>query len=148
MNKWDKVTYQSCKPARPDFTQAKVIKVYDGDTVTLGTLDLNRYSCRIFGIDTAEMRTKDKIEKEHAIASRDFLRSRIGDQVVLVNIVGTDKYGRVLAVLECNGENINQLMMRDGGAVEYNGGTKPETDWKIVKLAASDETVSDKRKSS
>ena len=135
MSSWDAVTYASCRPAWPDLRTGKVIKVYDGDTVTIGTQDMVRHSCRLSGIDTAELRTRDKVEKARAYASRDFLRSRVMDKIVDITVNGVDKYGRVLCVISFEGVNINELMIEKGGAVEYEGGSKPRTNWANVPAA-------------
>ncbi len=136
MFSWKYVTYKSCKPYKPDIKRAKVIKVYDGDTVTLGTRHHVRYSCRLAGIDTAEIRTKNPEEKAKAIESRDFLRSIIMDEVVDVEVISLDKYGRILAKLRYNGQDISQLMLDQGGAVPYDGGRKLSVIWEKMPVKA------------
>ena len=129
MSTWSDVTYASCRAARPELSVGKVVKVYDGDSITIGTLDKVRYSCRLSGIDTAELRSSSTTERDIAYASRDFLREKILHMIVDVVVRGIDKYGRLLCVIELDGVNINDLMITSGGAIEYNGGKKRNVDW-------------------
>ena len=112
-------------------TYAKVYKVYDGDTVKIifeYRGELIKYSCRIFGIDTPEIRTKDLEEKRLGYLARDFLSSFLLNKVVKIELFDFDKYGRLLAKLYINvgGEekNISDIMISEGYAKPYFGGTK------------------------
>lgn len=121
--------------------ECKVLSVYDGDTITVALPfcgKLFKTKCRLLGIDSPEIRTKDAIEKVAAVLARDWLRSRIGGRRVWLQCKGYDKYGRLLAnVFEREQEaqthqgasgsgsgSINSLMVTHGHAVEYDGGTK------------------------
>lgn len=112
-------------------TYARVVKVYDGDTVTIVFEHKNemiKYSCRLFGIDTPEIRTKDLEEKKKGYAARDYLHSYINDQIVKINLLKFDKYGRLLANLFVNiggtYHDVSRLMINEGHAKAYFGGTK------------------------
>ena len=119
-----------------------VIKVYDGDTITIASrLDgvkcgpLYRFSVRLNGIDTPEMKGGDGGESEKAVAilARDWLSSEILNKRVVLRDVKTEKYGRLLAeVWDKDGKiNFNKRMIEKRFAVEYDGGTKsiPSGDW-------------------
>ena len=59
---------------------AKVVDVYDGDTITVVFKVFNQYykwNCRIMHVDTPEIKTKDKIEKERGIFVRNKLKVNI-----------------------------------------------------------------------
>ena len=53
----------------------KVIRVYDGDTLTIETPIGTTVSLRLVGVDTPEMNASSRAEKNLAIAARDFLRN-------------------------------------------------------------------------
>ena len=87
----------------------KVVKVYDADTITLAFrvpvpqpppkhLIVYR-SCRISGIDAPELRTSDPEEREAAQQGADQLRNLIIDEIMYMDSVGPDKYGRPLVDL-------------------------------------------------
>ena len=127
---------------------AKVVNVYDGDTlrVKVKLHKLVQYSCRLIGIDAPEMKPKKKDythggvydeegrneEKAAAVQSRDALIDMIGDAVVWAVFGKMDKYGRPLVTLYTrrgfrgrkNGMNVNQWMLENAYAVPYDGGTK------------------------
>lgn len=112
-------------------TYAKVTRVYDGDTITIIFPFKNefiKYSCRIYGIDTPEIRTRDDEEKKRGYAARDFLKSFIENEIVKIDLLKFDKYGRLLAIVyvDINGTytNINNLMIQHNHAKPYFGGTK------------------------
>lgn len=114
--------------------RAKVLSVYDGDTVTLmidmGLKHFARVKVRLIGIDTPEIRTRDKAEKALGLAARDYLSDRILDKDVIVHTVEKGKFGRWLGRLwlpddgEQLGESLNEEMIRAGHAKPYNGGAR------------------------
>ena len=109
--------------------KAKVVSVYDGDTVKC-VFPLNdqiyKWNCRLSGIDTPELRTRNKKEKKFGYEVRDYLREKILNKVVTLECGEFDKYGRLLIKIKCDGEecSINQLLINNDYAFEYNGGTK------------------------
>jgi micrococcal nuclease len=111
-------------------TKAKVVSVYDGDTVTLVfkfANDFYKWNCRLNGIDTPEMKSKDNDEKAFAIKARDFLREQILGKIVDIKCGDFDKYGRLLiSIFIENDINISDLMISEGYAKSYFGGTKEE----------------------
>ncbi len=101
--------------------KAKVVKIYDGDTVTLDIklgcfVTLEREKCRLMGIDTPEMRGEEKAKGKLA---RDFLRDMILGQEVIVQtfLDRTGKYGRLLVDIHHNGVFINEFLVTSGYAV-------------------------------
>jgi len=109
--------------------QAIVVSVYDGDTITVVFKFANKFykwNCRINGIDTPEIKTKNIDEKAYAIKARDALRSKILGNIIQITCGDFDKYGRLLVdVIYCD-ENINKYMIDAGFAKIYTGGTKNE----------------------
>ena len=133
------------KPFIPEIRAGKIVRVYDGDTVTIAArmqIDgvdipkLFRYSVRLRRIDSPEMKTKNKKEKELAIKSRDALSQLIMGKMVSFIDVEYDKYGRILAeVLTEDGINVSDWMIKCGYAVTYDGGTKHRpAEWTDVEL--------------
>lgn len=122
--------------------QAKVVRCYDGDNVTLSyrptrKSGLIQQECRLDGIDAPEMRVgkgnplRDRI-KAAAAQSKAALEAKVLNKVVTARIGPPGKYGRPLVVLEYGGEIINDWMIRNHHAVKYNGGTK-STDAEILR---------------
>lgn len=135
----------------------KCVDVYDGDTIKVvfavdGMNDVYRWNCRINRVDTPEIRTKNKKEKEFAKVVRDKLREKILNKLVIVDCLDFDKYGRLLAEIyhseslqqvkdhsellnnfgkvfdeELNIENISDFLIKNEYAKPYDGGKK--TKW-------------------
>lgn len=112
--------------------EAKIVKVYDGDSIhAVFPLPMTddptpyRWSCRIAGIDTPELRTKNDKERELAIEARDVVRSLILNEQVRIDLDDFDKYGRVLCkVFDTTGKPVSATLIEKGLAKEYHGGTK------------------------
>lgn len=107
-------------------TLAKCVKVYDGDTATFAfrphaLLQPFTFSCRFKGYNSAEIKGKTEAEKLKAKQSRDFLASYIKDKIVKLVIYENDKYGRPIVDVYINNIYINDLMVRNGHGVPYDG---------------------------
>lgn len=137
--------YDEVQPFIPSITQGKVVRVYDGDTITIATrIDLDgrpsaqlyRFNVRLRGIDSPEMRSKNQTEKLLAIDARDALHDIVMGQMVSLEGTSYDKYGRLLAdVKTLKGLNVGQWMIEQGYAVNYNGGKKYiPNEWTDVSL--------------
>jgi endonuclease YncB( thermonuclease family) len=106
---------------------AKVVHVYDGDTVHLVFEFLGqlfKWHTRIAHVDTPELRTKNLEEKKLGYQTRDKLIEYIHGKVVEVVCLDFDKYGRVLAEITYNGERIDEWLITNGYAKPYEGKTK------------------------
>ena len=109
----------------------KVVSVYDGDTVKC-VFPLNnkfyKWNCRINGIDTPEIRTRSKLEKEMGFKARDFLREKILKKMVEIHCGEFDKYGRLLVNIKLDNEDMSELLISEGLAFKYDGGTRQNWD--------------------
>ena len=56
--------------------------------------------------------------------ARDALKETILNKTVHLENVQTEKYGRILADVVCDGINMNNWMVTQRFAVKYDGGTK------------------------
>lgn len=127
------ITYTDTVEFVPPIHKGIVVKVYDGDTITVAsrletgftaTSTLYRFRVRLRGIDTPEIKGSSEAEKTKAKEARDALSEQImGHEVVLRNL-GNEKYGRVLADVYFREVHMNQWMLDQGYAQVYDGGTK------------------------
>jgi micrococcal nuclease len=125
------VQYHDTRAFVPPIHVGKVIKVYDGDTITIaskypGAPDspMYRFSVRLNGIDSAEIKGKTFAEKEQAILARDALSKMILNKIVVLKNLSTEKYGRLLADVYLEDLHLNAWMLEHKYAVPYDGGTK------------------------
>ena len=115
----------------------KVIKVVDGDTVDVD-IDLGfgvmikDERVRIMGIDTPESRTRDKVEDlfgEAAKARLKELMANGGKLITTEDKKGEDmkgKFGRILGDFKVDGRKVTEILVEEGHAVAYFGGSKEE----------------------
>ena len=93
MNSIDKdvqdANWKNTRPFIPNIKACKVIKVYDGDTITVATklhetFPVHRFSVRLSGIDTPELRASNENEKKRAYIAKKYLEDKILNQTVVV----------------------------------------------------------------
>ncbi len=120
--------------------KANLVKVVDGDTVDVD-IDLGfgvwmrDERVRIMGIDTPESRTSDKVEKLFGLAAKNRVKEMLESNVILKTFAAKDgedmkgKFGRILGdfFIEAEGKLLTEVMIDEGHAVPYHGGSKDET---------------------
>ena len=119
-------------PFIPPITEGQVINVFDGDTITIvsklpyDASPLYRFSVRLAGIDTPEIKGKTDRERELAQEAKCALQKLIWNKVVVLKNLKTEKYGRVLADVYLGDLHVNQWLLDNNYAVQYSGGKKIE----------------------
>ena len=131
----------------------RVVSLYDGDTLTIALNvfgGIYKFSVRMNGIDTCEIKSKNEKNKELACFARSRILSLITEKdvsetstwndrrkinnilnksmyFVWVECFDFDKYGRLLANIykyENSQEHFSQILLREKLAYEYKGDTK------------------------
>jgi len=111
---------------------AKCVKVYDGDTITvimkLLGLPAMRYSIRLSNLDTAELKSDNEIEKLFAEHTQKVCSDMLLGKMIKLDLGKFDKYGRILAKVYCDTLGINvdvstHLIQNHMGYI-YGGGKK------------------------
>jgi len=128
--------WKNTKPFIPPINRGEVIKVYDGDTITVATKlplidddNVYRFNIRLNGINCPEIRSKNREEKNAAIFIQQTLENLLLHKNVTLKNLGSEKYNRLLADVifydDNNVEiNISQWLLNNNYAVKYDGGTK------------------------
>jgi len=154
----------------PDVRYGRVVKVYDGDTITIGAKlypiransPIYRFSVRLNGIDTPELKGSSPEEHEIAVIARDWLSEMIMGKMVSLENVSFEKYGRLLATVyllvpeeglwgwrrklgwkvvqkfKREHTSLNDQMIKFHFAVPYDGGHKDQRNWREHYLSGSD----------
>ena len=156
------------KPASFEYN-ATLIRVLDGDTID-AYIDLGfdlkiKKRIRYMGIDTWESRTRDLEEKEKGLAAKARNKELLEGGVFKLVSHGTGKFGRVLGEVFVSEEvvgshgwdineidktsdgllSINDILIAEGHAYEYDGGKKKAFVSEIEKeKAAKKEDLVDK----
>tara|TARA_R110001599_G_scaffold264915_2_gene465462 strand:- start:57 stop:449 length:393 start_codon:yes stop_codon:yes gene_type:complete len=118
------------KPAPDAFVyNATLDRIIDGDTfdciLDLGfDVKLHKQRVRLHGIDTPESRTRDLAEKKLGLAAKERLKELCVGKFKIKSL-GKGKYGRILGIPYTeDGADICQILIDEGHAIEYHGGTK------------------------
>ena len=118
----------------PPISSGRVIKCYDGDTITIASYlpykksKLYKFSVRINGIDCPEIRGKTENEKKCAFLSKSAVENKILNKIVTLENVGTEKYGRILADVIIDNISSGPWLIEQNLAVNYDGKTKHTPD--------------------
>ena len=111
----------------------KLERVVDGDTcdalIDLGFNTWAKRRIRFKGVDCWESRTRDLDEKKKGLAAKAYVKDLLensDDGKFSIISHGVGKYGRVLGEIFVKGHetSINQLLIENGHAYEYEGGKK------------------------
>ena len=107
----------------------KVVKVSDGDTVTILTSDKTQHKIRLNDIDAPE--------KKQAFGnkSKDNLAKYIAGKTVTVQYQKKDKYKRILGTIYYNNTDINLQQVKDGYAWVYKKYSNNSSYYEAEKLA-------------
>ena len=115
--------------------KAIITKVIDGDTVDVDIdlgfeVWLRNQRIRLYGIDTPESRTSDKVEKVFGNLAKSKILEfcPVGSSIILQTKTDDSrgKYGRILGELVVDGVNVNQYMIDNNYAVAYFGMSKSD----------------------
>ena len=133
-------------------TSGKIVEIYDGDTCKIVLLNnniLQKFNCRINGIDTPEMKPLlSKSNREIEIKNAYRCRNRLiqlstsvsantdikkvsldtNTKIIYIECLEFDKYGRLLVNIYDTFKSMsyNEILVNEGFAKKYNGGTKDE----------------------
>ena len=115
-----------------------LLRVVDGDTID-AEIDLGfdikvKKRIRFAGINAPESRTKDLEEKARGLAAKDRVKQLLdGCENIQLHSHGIGKFGRCLGEIfldtidgqeKLTVESLNELLIREGHAVEYHGGKR------------------------
>ncbi len=117
-----------------DFDHAVYHTCYDGDTCMMSLPGIHplfgdHIPVRLAGIDTPEMKGQCDREKHLARQARDLVRSALsGAEAIHLRKASRDKYFRIDSKVIVDGQDLSTLLIEQGLAVPYDGGTKTK-DW-------------------
>lgn len=103
-------------------TRAKVVEVYDGDTVTVEVR--KRIRVRLLNCWAPEIHTKDEREKAAGIKARDHLRKVLDQKEVILSVPSREEVGksfsfdRALGLIYIDDRSASELMVESGHATQ------------------------------
>jgi len=115
----------------PDVNKGRVMKIYDGDTITIECKPKNsvgsfyKYNVRLNGVDCPELRGSSDEEKQVAKIARDKVGLLLFKNMVTLENVKLDKYAnRIVADVIYNDINVSEWLIEKKLGVPYDGGKK------------------------
>jgi endonuclease YncB( thermonuclease family) len=99
--------------AEPQSLTGKVVAVADGDTLTVLDDDKVQHKVRLHGIDAPERK------QAFGTKARERLAELTHGKSARVLPVDRDRYGRTVARIEVEGQDVNRQMIADGLAWHY-----------------------------
>lgn len=109
-------TSSTAAPLVPVVTEVRsgsCISVTDGDTIKVKT-EAGVIPVRLEGIDAPESR------QAHSAKATTALRELVKGKDVEVHVTGADRYGRTLAIVKVGTLNVNEQLLVDGWAWQYD----------------------------
>lgn len=126
---------QNCEHTTDSFKCVEYVKNYDGDTITFNIKSVppiigEKISVRVFGIDTPEVKSRNKCEKDKARNAQKLVAHLLKNakRIDLEN-VKRDKYFRILADVKFDEKLLSEILLKNNLAYVYHGDKKPKTDW-------------------
>ncbi len=127
--------HDDCSHKSDSLQCVQYIRNYDADTITVNVPGLHpllgeKISIRVSGIDTPEIRTKNKCEKEKAKIAKLWVKKVLSNakRIDLHNIQ-RGKYFRIVADVYIDGVNLTEILLDKGMGYPYDGGTKKKVNW-------------------
>jgi len=96
-----------------DTLEGNVVKIADGDTLTLLTSSSQQIKVRLAGIDTPERKQPFGNKAKQALANLAFQKQ------ALIEVETKDRYGRTVGVVFVDGLNVNAELVKQGMAWVY-----------------------------
>jgi len=124
-----------CQHTDTTFKCVKYIRNYDGDTITVKIPGLHplfgqEISVRIAGVDTPEIRTKNKCEKNKALQAKRVVGGALSEaHFIQIKNVERGKYFRIVGDVIVNGKSMKDLLLAKKLAYLYDGGRKQKVNW-------------------
>lgn len=93
--------------------EATVVKVADGDSITVRRPGEEEVRVRLEGIDCPEHR------QPYSVAAKKFTSGMVFDERVQVRVLDHDRYGREVARVTVKGQDVSVELLREGLAWHY-----------------------------
>ena len=124
-----------CAHGTSFFSCAKYVDNYDGDTIksnipSVPKLIGTKMPIRVKGVDTAELKSKNKCEKKMARIAKKLVKNVLSrsKRIDLKNCT-RGKYFRFVCDVIYDNKNLSKMLADQGLAYKYSGKTKSKVDW-------------------
>ena len=119
--------------------EGKVVKLADGDSITVLDRDNVQHKIRLAGIDTPERK------QPYGKVAKQFLSDKIANETVCVGWYKKDRYQRLIGVVLFNDEDVNLSIVKAGLAWHYKAYQKEQSESDREKYADAETYAKKKR---
>lgn len=110
-----------CSAAHAATVEGTVVRISDGDTLTILSVNNRQLKIRLYGIDAPERKSGSKWDAQpYSVKSTENLEMLCAGVTALVSIMDVDRYGRIVGVVYCQGVNVNIDQLQKGLAWSYD----------------------------
>lgn len=117
--------------AQTELVRVRLVRIHDGDTITVKDASKRNFKIRLIGIDAPELKQKFG-EKARRELKRILRRDK---ENIIVKTFGLDRYNRILAQVFINQTDIGLELLQNGFVWFYDSSELPKTDWKLYRDA-------------
>lgn len=100
----------ACAKELPYNLVGRVVWVYDGDTIKMVDTERNYHRIRLASVDAPEK------EQPYGPAAEALLKLLVYGKEVQARVKTVDKYGREVATVTCQGQDISHVLLQKGAA--------------------------------
>ena len=117
---------------KANIISGKVIKVADGDTITILNSENKQIKIRLYGIDAPEK------AQDFGKISRNYISELVAGKTIDVTVIDIDRYGRSVGRIKIDDKEVAEEMLKAGLAWLYTAYCKiPECEyWKELETQA------------
>ena len=93
---------------------SKVVEVIDGDTIKVVFKFCGKYykwTCRLYGINTPETRTRNLEEKKRGLFVKEYVKEKLLNKIINVKCYDFDSFGRLLGDIYTDEQNFNEHLI-------------------------------------
>lgn len=130
----------AAQTAHAGVLRGRVVKVADGDTITVLDASLSQHKVRLAGIDAPEK------AQPFGNVSRLSLASQVAGKEVRVHTDKVDRYGRSVGVVFVGGTDVNRAQLERGVAWWYRGYAREQSPADRVAYSRAEEGAREARR--
>lgn len=116
-----------------NYYNVKYLDNYDGDTIYFEIFSSKNRNeevsikkiIRLKAVDTKEIKSKNKTNKNLAIKSKQFVKNELNnaERIDLLNCT-IEKFGRMFCAIDIDNKDLGKLLIKNKLAIKYNGEKK------------------------
>jgi endonuclease YncB( thermonuclease family) len=129
-------TLENTKKFLPKVNRGKVIYIVDGDTLDIACevdSEIVKIRVRLADIDTPELRSKKKGEKDHALAAKRIVEQLVYNKIVTLQPLKWGAFGRLVCKVFIDDFDVCKYLIDNKFAKKYCKQGKKDFNWDVYR---------------